>query len=844
MARTRDAGRRAVRRRAGPHGETSPTISAARFRPGEPLTPASIVAAQAVLGNQAVQRLVQRNGVAPPPAPVAPAPAAAGPAAGFRPVADIDAMKLGELDRYAAGQADWASDPALPAARKTSLVRLLEWARAEPVRPVSACTDMTVASLEPLANPDMKGLTTYARAVEGSNTLHVNQISDTPKAVEWGKAIDTLEPAVGKPVLHHAMKQETGKTQLEDMIAAGEVANFASYVKTGHPYIEAENGADVASYLTMVSADGKHPADYIGKLTRVRNYHRHEAEMLDKLHANLGDKSRAKPLLLILQSASDHNGAFHRDHEKTNMVKDAHNLSLMVEGATSLEQIGSEAQDIAREYGQRHRIQQLMIAGHGDSRAMELTAAGPTLGGGPPARGSIDLDHNRKRTEAFLRGLVGNMDTGPDARIALHACLTAAEDVNATLDPDPAKARAQILASLSRHPSLAGRLQAIAGSHRTVMGNVSSVPAGTYHDPATGLLAPTVPSDPEATNPDLANYMEKGAEVEGCMRAALVTWARNEAEWLRRLTARLARPITDWNDRVVHVFYGMINAAPADANLMNKLARIAARGLGEFEFAEMQNPDSVAGMYSDFTAPQTNTIFSSLRPHIAVGGKLAIDQVWMNVDATKRAQFLATLDSFATPAAAQQHLQIAWVEPEMTNLLPVASASTLSTAQAKLALWAVTGGRASAGAVAFLHAGAAATRHLVMPAGTTAAGLLAGTGSDETAVLETIGLGAAVPAATTGPTATGAHTPNVDLDGDGTNDFYVAPLTRHGVVTARSLNVRSHPGVASPRLGAVPRGTELYIIGRAEGWFAIEHAGRTAFVHPAWVRRSPPAAST
>jgi uncharacterized protein YgiM (DUF1202 family) len=439
---------------------------------------------------------------------------------------------------------------------------------------------------------------------------------------------------------------------------------------------------------------------------------------------------------------------------------------------------------------------------------------------------------------------MGNMDTGPNARVVLNACLTAAEDVNATLDPDPAKARAQILGSLSRSPSLASRLQTIAGSSRTVMGNVSSVPAGTYHDPVTGLLAPTVPADPEATNPDLANYMEKGAEVEGCMRAALVTWAKDEAEWLRRLTARLALPITNWNDRVVHVFYGMIKAAPGDANLMNKLARIAARGLGEFEFAEEQNPGSIGGIHNEFSAKQADTIFSSLRPHIAVGGQLAIDQVWMNVDAKKRGQFLTTLDSFATPAAAQKHLQIGWVETQMASLLPVASASTLSTAQAKLALWAVTGGRASAGAVAFLHAGAAATRHLVMPSGTTAAGLLAGLGADETEVLETIGLGAAVPATTTGPTATAAPTPNVDLDGDGTNDFYVEPLTRRGVVTAHSLNVRGRPGIASPRIGGVAKGTELYVIGRAEGWFAIEHAGKTAFVHPGWVRSLAPAAST
>ncbi|MGD9932312.1 MAG: SH3 domain-containing protein [Dehalococcoidia bacterium] len=793
-----------------------------------------MLAAQPLLGNRAVARMVQRVGGPPPPL------APAGPAVAHKTEAEFDAMTLGDFDAFARSQADWAADPALPAPRRKSLLKVLEWARVQPANAVAACSGMKVTDLEALPNAKLKQLNTYSRAVGGTETISVNQIDDPAKAIEWGKAIETLEGGVPKGSLHHAVKQDgTNFSQLEDLVAKGEVANFANYVKRSGAYIEAENGMDVISYLEMVVSDGKNPATYIGKLPRIRNYHRFEAAMLDVLQTNLGDKSRKKPLLLILHSGADHNGAFHRDSELTNMAKAPQNLTIMVEGATSLGSLGGTAQDLARDYGQRRRIQQLMIAGHGNSTMMELTSSGPTLGGTPDASKSLDLDNNRARTLAFLKALMGSMDKGPNAKIVLNACLTASEDVNANLDPDPAKARDQILKSLASRPSLAGQLQQIAGADREVLGNVSSVPAGTYHDPATGLLAPTVPSDPAATNPDMANYTELGEEPEGAMRAALVTWAKDQAEWLKRINARLARlPITGWQDRVIHVMYAMIKAEPNNADLMNRLARSAAGGLGEQMHLEYQKGSMLGGV-TDVPALQAKALLAALHPHApADGSKLGMSQVWMHIDGAKQSLMMSDLNRFATPKDAVPHLSEDWIDPKMGSLLPVADGTKPSLAQAKLALWSVTRDIPSAAAVAFLHEGAKGTRKLEMPAGNTAAGLLRGLGQTEEDVLATIGLG---PAAV--PVGGSAPTPNIDLDGDGTNDYFVEPMTRHGLVTAMVLNVRSKPGIASPRIAQVRAGTKLYVIGQAEGWYAVEHSGKTAFVHPSWVRNVPAAAS-
>ena len=121
------------------------------------------------------------------------------------------------------------------------------------------------------------------------------------------------------------------------------------------------------------------------------------------------------------------------------------------------------------------------------------------------------------------------MDTGPDARIVLNACLTQADEVAANLPKDPAEARKAILGSLAKNPSLASRIRQLAPG-RVVEGNIASVPAGTYMDVdaaghPTGVVHQRIPSDPSAASADLPDYIEHGQEPEGCMRAVVVVWA-------------------------------------------------------------------------------------------------------------------------------------------------------------------------------------------------------------------------------------------------------------------------------------------------------------------------------
>ncbi len=798
-------------------------------------TPAQrLLTLQCLVGNSAIARAmsVQRDH--------GPDVARAGPATTpFRPVADFDTMTVGDLDSYADSRPDWATDPAL-GPRKDPLVKVLEFVRSGQPAPLGACEPMKVHDLESngLATDDRDTLRAYARGVQSTETAGFSSTPVLVDALTAGIALLTLEGGIPRATLHHALgKQQEGKDQFKRLMAKGlpEVGNLANYFSASHAYLEADNGADARSYLDMVETDGKRPETFIGNPARVHNYHRFEAKLLNKLAANETIEDRAKPLLLILHTGSDWNGAFHRDSALTDLVVHPRNLTVMVEGPETLEAAGSAAATIADRQGQNHRIQQVMLAGHGAPQAMDLAGV-PSPTGEVSAAQGLDLAHNRARTEKFLRGLIGHMDTGPDARIVLNACLTQADEVAANLPKDPAEARKAILGSLAKNPSLASRLRQLAPG-RVVEGNIASVPAGTYMEvdaagKGTGVVHQQIPSDPTAASTNLPDYIEHGQEPEGCMRAVVVVWARDKAECLHRVGLRRAQAIGGWTDRVVHDLYDMVAADSDNVNLMNRLANSVAGGLGELADPKNQNPNFTGGANNNLSPAEESSVFTPLHAFAGPGGQLAIDEVWMINDPGRGADFFTELDSFGTTTDAGPHLSTGWLAPSTAALLPLASAGAPTRAQMKLALWGVTGGRDEAGCHAFLLENAKTTRHVVTPAGTTVDGLTGGAAA-EIDVLTTLGLaGHAVPAA-----VGGAPEPNLDTDGDGINDTYVESVTRHGVIAGEGVRLRAQPSFAGAVLELLFMPTRLDVFGEHGAWLAVDRGGRVGFVHKSLVQQ-------
>ncbi len=791
-------------------------------RPAVPSLKASVLDLQTLAGNQAVTGLLAQR-VGPPVLETA-----------YKTTAEIDAMKLRDLDDYANLRPDWSTDPTLAKARRRSLLDTLAFARAGEPKPLGPCGGMLVTDLEKThLTPQVRArLRNYSRGVAETDTVAVPSTDVVADALRDGEAVGKLEAGISKPTLHHAMgTKDEGKAEFPELVGKGmgEVERFASYFRRSGAFLEADNGADAYSYREMVDKDGKHPDEFIGKLPGVKNFHRFHAEMLTQLAANTHDLSRKRPLLLILHAGTDHNGAFHRDKELTNLVKHPRNLAIMIEGPTSLDAAGSAASDVAKRYGRKKKIQQLMLAGHGNSQLMEMGGkADPKTG--RFAGDAIDVANNKARTEKFLKGLVANMESGPDARIVLNACLTAADTVAANLDPDPAKAKAQILDSLKNSPSLAAELGRLAPG-RVVEGNVSSVPAGKYMAEdamgnPTGVLHQIIPSDPLAAGSDRAAYVEDGKEAEGCMRAAVALWALDKSELLKRVAARRAKPIADWDDRVIHVFYDMIAAEPDNAALMNQIANSVAGGLSEFDLDAEQKPGNVWGLHAALDPGHADTIFSALHKYTTPGGKLAMDSVWMIRTAAREAIFMTELDGFATTKEATPRLHPKVLAFTSAKLLPAGSAKAPTSAQMKLALWLVTGGRKDAAAVAFLAANAGKAGALTMPAGTTVDGLTGGAATEHD-VLETCGL---LPEAPVVPGGADEPKPNMDLDDDGVNETFVRSITRTSKIAVSLLNVRSRPDIASSRIDAVPGGHVIDVIGVSGDWYMVDLRGKVGFV--------------
>ena len=159
------------------------------------------------------------------------------------------------------------------------------------------------------------------------------------------------------------------------------------------------------------------------------------------------------------------------------MFTDATHLTLMIEGKESLAEMSSELGPLARKYGQGNKIQQVMIAGHGNAQVIELagtldTAALDAGGTNTDAEQGDNLTSSTGATadtDRFMAELLRNMANDPSARIVLNGCLTASNSVNAPLDADPATAAQQVHDAISAEPSLQtylGAAAAAAGSRR------------------------------------------------------------------------------------------------------------------------------------------------------------------------------------------------------------------------------------------------------------------------------------------------------------------------------------------------------------------------------------------
>ena len=803
------------------------------------LAPAAAMRLQRTVGNAVVQRIlyrarpqVQRDVLPQPIEEHTPA--------------EVEAMTLSVFHTFATKQVDWFNKPAISDRQRWQFRGLLTFANRAGI--LSGCGEMTVKDLLATGVISNGGeinavvaapLDDYGQAVKGDvPSVEIQKNAPDPAtALKWGAALKKLlnAPGLGGAKLKHAMHQD----RFVELVNRNFVDDFVSYMQTCSPIIEAEkseSGADdIASYIGLRN-DGIDPVFYKGTVLNgnVLNFHRFNRQTLDALvtHFQGRDLPNAtrKPLTLILHSAHDHNAAFHRDPNMVAVVTNGNINTLMIEGKETLADVASEIKPLAEAYGKDKSIDQVMFAGHGNARSIELGS-----------KEGIDLDSNAAASNALFDEVLKNMSNDPGVsphrRIVFNACLTNSNSVPMPLNADRATAQKQIRDHISANSSLAtylkNRAKAQGLNNIDVKGSNGSFGQVQLIDAGDGLDIISVP-DPSMTS-DKVEYVKTGTEPEGVLRAALECWAgfnMPDAEiarqdTLKAMDARAKVAATDYDSAIINTLFSIIVARYGENGEMIRLFADVAYRMSELKFeGEECHVDKLtaAGLGAGgTTATEAKNIFGGVIGKMAGmdKAKLVVYQVWMKHETAKRADFMTTLAAFDCQTI-EDFLDVPFVTADLAALLPISPTPTRE--QLLLAFRVIATDDTQAEAKAFLL-NAVGTGNTRFPAALGVGAILAGR-PDENTILEKLGLaaGGAAAAATTDD-----RKANLDLDGDGTNETYVEPLPGvRGASNVRNAPTFKEPDISAARVRFLWKGQRLYLVGQTGDFYAI---------HNPWVPR-------
>ena len=772
---------------------------------------------------------------------------------------EIKDMTLTEFDDYADTQADWATQLTEPEADE--LRPVLEFARIDlgGGSVLAQCGGMHVKDILGLGTwSDIRAkLLDYAEAASQTRTtVDLPATTDPEEAGEWADALTKLEGAIPGDVLNATMKQETPgpadreTRQLTYLIDHSYVEDLVRYTSLHQPFYEATNGWDFVSYFEQRGDDGVDPVDYVTTAGQtVRNLHRFESDLLDAIVANRALGGTGLPLAVILHTSRDHNGAFHRDSALTRLVERPGFLTIMVEGAESIDTLVTQLDDLADAFGVAGRVREVMLAGHGSPRGMDL--AGNPYMESTMWETELNLDTNPEYTERFFDSLMARMDDDPNARIVLNACLTASTGVDPGLVTEGETAavqEAEINAAVAANGSLTAYVQQRWDQEAAdrgitagrAVGAVGSFPGGPElmdaggrmdivwgADPVTGD-----PGDPALTSNDPFEYLAEGRDPGGVMNALVQCWASDRTRAATTVDTRIGAMSTSiFAHRVVKSLLEAARANWGDAHLIAELAHAA-------EYVSMADDSDECELAEDgwAIAPELRRnvpawargkLFGDIHGHIPGRCKLAVYQGWGDA-----ARFMGELDHHACEDA----VKYVDIHNLSTYGFSVSGLLGVGTDAAKLRLAILaTEELNSADAVTHLQGVYDAAGDFASVAGfdTAASGY-----TDADTLQASIGRAPGV-AAPSGSSAPDPTDNNVDLDNDGTNDFWVEPLTRRSVVTASRLRLRQMPTTASSTLDVIDRGTEIDIIGSRGRWYCVEVGSSVGFMYARYLDVQP-----
>jgi hypothetical protein len=789
------------------------------------------------------------------------------------------------FDTYTREQADWFAEPTLTAADRTLLWELmLHLQRGSHV--MAGVGDLRLSDLVGRSAADWTALENFGRACDPAH--HTVRIASAG-AYAVARRISMGNTLVGLESLHNmsgeVLEVTVSEIQLLKVDVDGMLPAITDYWTRFRPHLQMRvatspapaRGPEFQRVLDMLAGPGG-ITPFATLLGRIRNLHRFSRVMLTRLVANYGDRSRSRPVQLVLHTGHD-SDAFQRSAPlfEDLVLQSAppgwaglfydERLVLVLEGGDSLAAMTVLVGDITRDYGQLDaagtpRLEQAMIGGHGSPRSVQMAGTGPPVvrrGDVQYPSESLAVDASgvpTPATAALLDALLRSLDPAT-ARLVFAGCLVASNPVPAGT---PTGA---ISAFIAAHPNLASVVESQGTALGLPAGFVSAsraslglAGAASLRNPDGDLAVDVSSLDPHAFG-DAAAYAAGGLEPEGVLVAAVeLAGDVSPTAAAAALHARLALPAqsTNWYDSVTRLVVavamnGVPVGGPVDVNRLNTLAHLVetvflARWPGDFNigvsnFVARVNVHAALALpiyagiavISDFTAPSDQ---SAKLMHFIV------EQARMNAGTAREAQLLAFLDADAslTATVLAPHLDTGAIAGNAATLFPPGAAA--SSGRLRLALAWLRRDPTQPDMLAFLNS------QVVTGAGTptiTAALRAELNGASESSLLRSLGV-SLTPTTTVAPVGGGAAVTlpraNADVTGDTSTDVLVEQRPYEATVLPFALNVRRRPTMAGSVIDYVRRGDIVRVVGFTHDWAAIEKDGRLGFVYRTQISAPPP----
>ncbi|MBW2661998.1 MAG: DUF4157 domain-containing protein [Deltaproteobacteria bacterium] len=798
-------------------------------------------------------------------------------ASDYKSYTELKVMTLRGFDGHADDQVDWHARPDLSGPQRDTLRSMLMFARSGNLGP---CGGMKIEDLQVERDKatdegtffEYMGL--YSTAVKDKVPIRLSRTSDVEKAVKIGENLKKLTAAFGGTILKGALPEHEFDLIIH-YTATDELIDY--YQNTDPtPIFQAKNGRDFFSFLVMKNNEGKNPKDYdAGDLhTAIRNYHRFTKATLVKLVTNYGDTSKAKPLTLILHTAIDHNGAFHRDPKLEAVITNGNIHSIMIEGKETLDDVKSKIQPLARKYGKNNKIDQVMIAGHGNARSIQL--GGKLTGGGElnekeelkEDSDAVNLINNEAKARELFDEVLDNMDIDPGflsrifgspparqehRRILFNACLTNSNYVSTALDnDDPSRARRAIREYLNQNKNLVSYAKTRAEAKNswgvTVRGSSASHGRVDMLDTRDNLDLISA-ADPKLTAPKL-EYVEFGTEPTGALRAVLECWSADSGsartELQQAMQRRIAKNSKAWRDCIIETLYSIAIKYLWSKGLFIKHLSLLA---GELSHNQSQTNCKVANFgCAEKLGQITEHCFNALRGANEWSSQnyipLVFYQVWIKMDLTSKPykEFVDHLGTEFNCADADKFVDTSYMAPKMSAVL---AGGGSQIGKLKLALLGVHQNKnadCKQYLVGLLYSQVSPLTKdkfdpllnidALLGGVSTEDNILINIGKKQAPVLEQedeldLDIGA------------DAKSGNITLEGDDRNKYYIESITKKGIISKSSqATAYRKPDTASDSAGLLDKDAPVSVIGANYDWWAIEFTYASARVGTAFIPKA------